>query len=227
MSKKCNLCGDQGLLPSENGVTPCVCLQEYHLAKATTASNIPVRYLEASLERMHPTLKANLPKFWLDVVEAGKVNAETSKDSNGFIISGTLPVGKSCAVGMYVKQIIKVIVNWNLSNPTKPQKGSPVLWLNWESTYEWFQQNAINSDELNKRHNLYQDTKILVIDDLGAERAKLDSFGNAQLARIINGRYDSHKATIITTQLTKDELTERYGARLATRIIDDIPFVNA
>lgn len=58
---------------------------------------------------------------------------------------------------------------------------------------------------------------ILIIDDLGAEFAT--SFTQAAIYNIINTRLLLGKPTVISTNLTIEELAERYTPRVASRII--------
>jgi len=56
----------------------------------------------------------------------------------------------------------------------------------------------------------------LVLDDFGAE--KNSEYNNHILYSIINQRYEQRKATIYITQLTMQEIAERYGDRIVSRM---------
>jgi hypothetical protein len=56
----------------------------------------------------------------------------------------------------------------------------------------------------------------LVIDDLGAE--KVTEYALSFLYVIINGRYENMKPTIITTNLTGEEIVQNYGMRILSRL---------
>jgi len=64
----------------------------------------------------------------------------------------------------------------------------------------------------------YNSTKLLVLDDLGAERPTDWTLHIAQL--IINNRYENILPTIITSNLTLDDLSEQLDDRLASRIYE-------
>ncbi len=58
---------------------------------------------------------------------------------------------------------------------------------------------------------------LLVIDDLGTEF--LNEFSKSVLYNLINSRMLSKKPTIINTNLTMSEIANRYGERIASRLI--------
>ena len=58
---------------------------------------------------------------------------------------------------------------------------------------------------------------LLVIDDLGTEL--LTEFSKSVLYNLINSRLLSKKPTVINTNLTMKEIADRYGERIASRLI--------
>lgn len=63
--------------------------------------------------------------------------------------------------------------------------------------------------------------QLLVIDDLGAERAK--DWASERLYKLINYRYENMMPTIVTTNCTIEELEDRYGysgRRMVDRIME-------
>lgn len=65
------------------------------------------------------------------------------------------------------------------------------------------------------------DVDLLVLDDVGAESAT--DWTRDRLYVIINRRYESGRATIITTNCSDDELEKRIGARTASRLAEMCP----
>ncbi len=62
----------------------------------------------------------------------------------------------------------------------------------------------------------YSDCPLLVIDDLGAE--KTTEFSLQTLYIILNRRYNEQLQTIITSNLSIDEIRDKFGDRIASRI---------
>jgi DNA replication protein DnaC len=79
-----------------------------------------------------------------------------------------------------------------------------------------FSPNATETEEGIIRH--YSDVELLVIDDLGAE--KTSEYSITTLYLIIDRRNRELKKTIITTNLTLQEVEETLGARMASRLAD-------
>lgn len=69
------------------------------------------------------------------------------------------------------------------------------------------------------RFNFLKKTGILAIDDVGVEPLDYTKYGNVinPFLDILYARYEKKLMTIITTNLKKSELHERYGARYADR----------
>lgn len=72
------------------------------------------------------------------------------------------------------------------------------------------------AEEKTERH-LLKTCRVLVLDDLGTEH-KTDIFQTI-FDGLINARYESMGATILTMNLTSDQFLERYGQRVYDRII--------
>ncbi len=67
---------------------------------------------------------------------------------------------------------------------------------------------------------------LLILDDLGTEMTT--TFVQSALYQIVNGRLMEKKSTIISTNLTPDQLAQRYSAQIASRIEGEyqlLPFV--
>ncbi|WP_394436197.1 ATP-binding protein [Streptomyces sp. SGAir0957] len=65
----------------------------------------------------------------------------------------------------------------------------------------------------------YRDARILLIDDLGADR-KPTEFTEEVNFRLINHRYEHHLPTLITSNLLPKEIAERLGDRVTSRLIE-------
>lgn len=61
--------------------------------------------------------------------------------------------------------------------------------------------------------------RIVIIDDLGEEPKEVVQYGMAYtpVVDLLEERYDRQRCTLVTTNLTGDELTEHYGSRLRDR----------
>jgi DNA replication protein DnaC len=65
----------------------------------------------------------------------------------------------------------------------------------------------------------FLDCDLLIIDDLGAEIT--NKFTVSCLYNLLNMRMIRHKSVIISTNLGKDELRERYSERVTSRLFGE------
>ena len=65
----------------------------------------------------------------------------------------------------------------------------------------------------------YRGARILLIDDLGADR-KPTEFTEEVNFRLINHRYEHHLPTLITSNLLPKEISDRLGDRVTSRLIE-------
>jgi DNA replication protein DnaC len=72
------------------------------------------------------------------------------------------------------------------------------------------------SEEERKDAEKYTACDLLILDDLGTEMAT--AFTQSALYNLIDGRLRAGKKTVISTNLTADELTGRYGPQLGSRL---------
>ena len=80
--------------------------------------------------------------------------------------------------------------------------------------------NKLTETEENKmNYNMIFDCDLLIIDDLGTEVS--NSFTNAELFNIINERMITEKKTIISTNLSLEQLRDIYSDRITSRIFNN------
>jgi len=60
---------------------------------------------------------------------------------------------------------------------------------------------------------------MLVIDDLGSE-TKLNNVSEEYLYLVLNERMAKKRSTVITTNLDYEQISARYGERIASRLFD-------
>lgn len=73
--------------------------------------------------------------------------------------------------------------------------------------------------EMNDRFQYILNSDLLIIDDLGTEL--VNSFSASQVYLCINERHLNQKATIISTNLSLDDISSLYSERVFSRIISD------
>ncbi len=74
-----------------------------------------------------------------------------------------------------------------------------------------------NDSAARTRYQLLVDCDLLIIDDLGTEL--INTFTHAELFHIVNARLLEQKKTLISTNLSPQELRDSYGERIISRLI--------
>jgi len=80
--------------------------------------------------------------------------------------------------------------------------------------------NIFSAQELNQKIDEILKLHIIYIDDIGTED-NLNSYGNKRMpfAELCDAAEKKGKLLILTTNLSIDELTQRYGDRVVDRLI--------
>ncbi len=96
-------------------------------------------------------------------------------------------------------------------------KGVNVVFLTEAAFIELSEDNQFHtSDDTRAASQTVFDCDLLVIDDLGANRN--NSFISSSLLRVIDERYLNRKSTVITSNLSIEDLAARYSDRIFSRI---------
>ena len=201
----CEKCSDTGYI----GIEICSCLKKeiakvslensglFSLAKSQTFETFCLDYFEKD--------DIILMRRNLDILKAFVENFVPGK-SDSFLFMGGTGLGKTHLSSATAQKII--------------EKGSYVVYessLKFFSDFEEkrFGNNGFfgnNSSDIEK----YNECDLLIIDDLGCELT--NQFTLACLYNIINTRMIEHKSTIISTNLSQNELRNRYTDRIISRI---------
>lgn len=165
---------------------------DYYKARRWDEAQIPKRYMEAQLN--HDALPASVARF---------VKGEIT----GLFLTGIPGSGKThlaCAIGLLLlreKRWVRFIM-------------VPELFQKLRKTFgdNGMRERTTESDVI----ETYQKTDVLILDDLGAE--KHSDFTVDRLYLIIAKREAEMRPTIITSNLTLNEIGEKMHDRLASRI---------
>lgn len=97
------------------------------------------------------------------------------------------------------------------------EKGADVLWLSESALIGLFEESQFRStEEARANARLVFECDLLVIDDFGA--TPNNSFVSSVLLRVIEERQIAKKSTVITTNLSIEDLQDRYSDRIFSRI---------
>ncbi|MBQ9614204.1 MAG: ATP-binding protein [Lachnospiraceae bacterium] len=204
MTYACPHCHDTGYIDGQK----CQCLRarevrllydQSHLRELTAANNFSVLstefYQGEDLDRFRRAWQAT----W------NFVNNFDS-DYENLYFYGTVGTGKSFLSICAAKELI--------------QSGHSVLYFSAAALFEKLSALAFNYQNKEEYRTFAEDladVQLLIIDDLGTELAS--SFVSGQLFSIINERHLRRRSTIISTNLSLEDLRNRYSDRVCSRII--------
>ena len=162
-------------------------------AAATAAAGVPRRFL--------PLLGSPAP--------TRAVSVATNWSGRGFLtLLGNTGTGKSFAAALrvYLEALSGVDAVW--SDPSRWEEVRPGAM--WVSAYG----AAASKDVLSAASGC----RFLVLDDLGEESS--DRRDRAALRELVSERYNGDQPTILTSNLTEDEIRDRYGDRTLERLLE-------
>jgi len=119
---------------------------------------------------------------------------------------GTVGTGKSFLSGCVAKEIL--------------ESGHSVIYFSAINLFKEIARETFENQSKEDLYNLYDyiyNCDLLIIDDLGTELS--NSFVSSQLFACINERSLRKKSTIISTNLSLEEIRDRYSDRVFSRII--------
>ena len=166
------------------------------------------------------------PQLWeltVDWIQELLDQPENPKGGFGLLASqGSGPgtgVGKSCLMAVATKSWAQASAEAFIRayGVSEPSKWAP-LWANWEQKLTQIREAIRDSWRSADLMDQLKEAPLLILDDLGAEQAREDSWGDTQLYAILETRYSAGRATLWTSNLTKAEFTARYSKRLVSRL---------
>ena len=205
----CPVCSDSGY----DGISICSCLKReivknylessglYTLTKNQTFETFSLDYYEKD-DKIRMKQNAGILFRFASEFKPGQ--------SDSFLFLGATGLGKTHLSSAVARAVI--------------EKGYYVVYesaQNLFSAYEMrrFGQSSSLGGEDGDDLDRFLDCDLLVLDDLGAEIT--NKFTVSCLYNLLNERIIRHRSVIISTNLGKDELRERYSERVASRLFGE------
>ncbi len=203
MKYDCPLCKDTGYV---DGVK-CACFKQRVIEKLYAQSNIRKLTESANFEIMSEQYYSgeDLDRFRGAVKTSKEFIKNFESSYPNLCFYGTVGTGKSFLSVCIAKEILDV--------------GHSVLYFSAVSLFSLLQANTFDfkkAEELSAMYDDLYNTDLLIIDDLGTERITNTSV--PQLFSCINERLLRNKSTIITTNLSLEDVKAMYSERVSSRI---------
>ncbi len=199
----CPDCRDTGYVDGQK----CHCFRQKEIRILYRQSHLDQLLQTNRFDRMSTSYYqgADLEHFKGAVQTCRKFIKHFNSDYENLFFYGTVGTGKSflsiCTAGELLKQ------------------GHSVLYFSSSSLFDTISSYVFNPERKAEYHGFLDDLygcEVLVIDDLGTEMT--NNFVASQLFSLLNERDLRRKATIISTNLSLQELRDRYADRIFSRI---------
>ncbi len=209
----CNQCNDTGYMGTEQ----CTCLSQSLINVAYEQSNLKhileyenfdtfdFEYYSKEVDEKfgrspHENMQ-NLYRFCVHFVH------KFDGSFQNILFHGNTGLGKTFLCNCIAKDLL--------------DKGKTVLYLPAVQLFQLFETARFHREDMEEFSKEMLDTlltvELLIIDDLGTEF--ITSFTGPELFNTINTRVLNQKATIISTNLSLEELKEQYSDRIVSRIL--------
>lgn len=203
----CEKCSDSGY----NGINICECLKReivraslessglFSLTESQSFDTFSLDYYEKN-DKILMSSNLSILKTFADTFEPGK--------SDSFLFLGNTGLGKTHLSTSVARAVIE-------HGAYVVYESAIMLFADFEA--KQFGKSAMGgeADDTEK----YIDCDLLIIDDLGCEIT--NQFTLLCLYNIINSRIIRHKSTIISTNLSQNDLRRRYSDRVISRIFGE------
>lgn len=214
----CQLCKDSGYV----GNKACHCIKQMvinELYKQSTIQSVlekenfdtfSLKYYSKENDGLHDHTPYTNAKNILEKCKKFTEDFDTEEkdtEKKGILIYGETGLGKTFLSNCIAKALL--------------DKGHTVLYLSSINLFENILSEIIMNHDNDKGKRLLYDyiysCDLLIIDDLGTELT--NSFVQSQLFEIVNTRGIKSLSTLISTNLSLEQLQERYTERLMSRFI--------
>lgn len=205
---QCPLCRDTGYVDSADGSrAKCSCLKQQEIAILCEQSNLQDILVQNNFDKLSYSYYQgeDLSHFEKAVKICKDFVQNFIQDYQNLLFYGTVGTGKSFLSGCIANELLHA--------------GYSVIYFSSLGLFDLLARYTFDTREKEALGSLYNDLyncELVIIDDLGTELT--NSFVASQLFACLNERHLRRKATIISTNLSLEELRDRYSDRVFSRI---------
>lgn len=204
----CPDCRDTGYITSGDGQKEkCHCFRRQELSILYAQSNIQALIAKENFSTLSYEYYTgeDLQHFEAAVALSRNFVQNFKQDYHNLFFYGTVGTGKSFLSGCIAKELL--------------QAGCSVIYFSAAALFDTLARYTFDSRARETLQAFYEDLyscELLIIDDLGTEVT--NSFVTSQLFSCLNERALRRKSVIISTNLSLEELRDRYSDRIFSRI---------
>lgn len=204
----CSSCQDTGYITTPDGLKEkCHCFRQQEISYLYEQSNIQEMIAKENFSTLSYEYYQgeDLTRFRKCVEICRNFVQNFEQDYHNLFFYGTVGTGKSFLSGCIAKELL--------------QKGHSVIYFSSSGLFDTLARYSFDIKSKEALYNFYKDLynyDLVIIDDLGTEVT--NNFVTSQLFSLLNERHLNRKATIISTNLSLEELRDRYSDRIFSRI---------
>ncbi len=200
---ECNDCKDTGYV---DGVK-CHCFKQAIINLLYDQSNLRQMLTNENFDTLSYEYYAgeDLDHFSNAVETCHNFVKNFNSDYHNLFFYGTVGTGKSFLSNCVAKELI--------------ESGHSVIYFSATGLFDFLSKYSFDYKSREEQHSQYSDIfdcDLLIIDDLGTELT--NQFVSSRLFALINERHLGKKATVISSNLSLEELKTRYSDRIFSRI---------
>lgn len=205
---RCPACEDTGYITDENNLKQkCSCFRQREISILYSQSNIQDMISRENFSTLSTEYYQgeDLRRFESAVDLCRNFIKNFNQDYHNILFYGTVGTGKSFLSGCIAKELI--------------DKGYSVIYFSSSGLFDMLARYSFDYKEKEALQDFCEDIygcDLLIIDDLGTEIT--NTFVSSQLFSCLNERGLRKKAMIISTNLSLEELRDRYSDRIFSRI---------
>ena len=199
----CQDCQDTGYIDGEK----CHCLKQRILNLLYEQSNLEKLFTSKGFSSLSDTYYEgeDLTRFRNAVKSCEEFIQNFKTDYRNLFFYGTVGTGKSLLSYCTARELLR--------------QGYSVIYFSSTGLFDMLARYSFDTKAKESLYSTYDDLyncDLVIIDDLGTEVT--NSFVTSQLFACLNERHMRRKSTIISTNLTLEELRDRYSDRIFSRI---------
>lgn len=204
----CPDCQDTGYITNAEGIKEkCHCFHRQEISLLYEQSNIQEMISRENFSTLSYEYYQgeDLNRFQRCVEICRNFVQNFKQDYHNLFFYGTVGTGKSFLSGCIAKELL--------------QSGHSVIYFSSSGLFDTLARYSFDAKSKDSLYNFYKDIyncDLVIIDDLGTEVT--NSFVTSQLFSLLNERHLGRKSTIISTNLSLEELRDRYSDRVFSRI---------
>lgn len=207
---QCTQCQDKGFLPSGK---KCSCFKQQLINRAYSMSNLASVLERENFQTFNINLFSNEPYGdqnisprenileILNICEGFVINFDSIQEEN-LLFYGDTGLGKTFLANCIAKALL--------------DKGKIVVYQTAFKIFEVLEEIRFHNQKNKEKYQLLFDADLLIIDDLGTEIT--NTFTNSELFNIINSRILANKKTLISTNLSPNDIMKKYDDRIFSRL---------